>query len=99
MEILNNFIWLVIGIILAISIPTIKQALRNKIQRNRIKFFVSREKGNDGITLGIRDKTGLVHFLVFDDDFADFGISRDMTKLLSKSLKEGESKRIYLDVE
>lgn len=99
MEILNSLIWLVIGVILAIFIPIIKQFLRNKVQRNRIKFFVSREKGHDGITLGIQDKTGFIHFLVFDDDFADFGISQKETESLSKSLKEGESKRVYLDVE
>ena len=99
MEILSNFIWLVTGIILTIFIPTIKQALRNKVQRNRIKFFVSREKGHDGIILGIQDKTGLIHFLVFDDDFENFGISQNKTESLNKSLKEGESKRIYLDIE
>lgn len=99
MEILNNFIWLVIGIILAISIPTIKQALRNKVQRNRIKFIVSKEKDIDGLSLGIQDKTGFIHFLVCDDDFVDFGISQNEIKSLYKSLKEGESKRIYLDVE
>lgn len=99
MEILNNFIWLVIGIILAISIPTIKQALRNKVQRNRIKFIVSKEKDIDDLSLGIQDKTGFIHFLVCDDDFVDFGISQNEIKSLYKSLKEGESKRIYLDVE
>ena len=99
MEILNSFIWLVIGIILAIFIPVIKQALRNKVQRNRIKFFVSKEKDFDGLSLGIQDKTGFIHFLVCDDDFADFGINQNEIKSLYKSLKEGESKRIYLDVE
>ena len=99
MEILNNFIWLVIGIILAISIPTIKQALRNKVQRNRIKFIVSKEKDIDGLSLGIQDKTGFIHFLVCDDDFVDFGISQNEIKSLYKSLKEGELKRIYLDIE
>lgn len=99
MEILNNFIWLVIGIILAISIPIIKQILRNKVQRNRIKFIVSKEKDTDDLSLGIKDKTGFIHFLVCDDDFADFGISQNEIKSLYKSLKEGESKRIYLDVE
>lgn len=99
MDILSNFIWLVIGIILAISIPTIKQALRNKVQRNRIKFIVSKEKDIDDLSLGIQDKTGFIHFLVCDDDFVDFGISQNEIKSLYKSLKEGESKRIYLDVE
>lgn len=99
MEILNNFIWLVIGIILAIFIPVIKQALRNKVQRNRIKFFVGKEKGFDSLFLGIQDKTGFIHTIVCDDDFADFGISHDITESMYKSLKKGESKRIYLDVE
>lgn len=99
MEILNNFIWLVIGIILAIFIPVIKQALRNKVQRNRIKFFVSKEKDFDGLSLGIQDKTGFIRFLVFDTDFEDFGISHDITESMYKSLKKGESKQIYLDVE
>ena len=99
MEILNNFIWLVIGIILAIFIPIIKQALRNKVQRNRIKFIVSKEKDIDGLSLGIQDKTGFIHFLVCDDDFADFGISHDITESMYKSLNKGESMRIYLDVE
>ena len=99
MEILNSLVWLVIGVILAMFIPIIKQFLRNKVQRNRIKFFVSREKGLDSLFLGIRDKTGFIHFLVFDDDFADFGISQKETESLSKSLKEGESKRVYVDVE
>ena len=99
MEILNNFIWLVIGIILAIVIPIIKQVLRNKVQRNRIKFIVSKEKDIDGLSLGIQDKTGFIHFLVCDDDFVDFGISQNEIKSLYKSLKEGESKRIYLDIE
>lgn len=99
MEILNNFIWLVIGIILAIFIPIIKQALRNKVQCNRIKFIVSKEKDIDGLSLGIQDKTGFIHFLVCDDDFVDFGISQNEIKSLYKSLKEGESKQIYLDVE
>ena len=99
MEILNNFIWLIIGIILAIFIPTIKQALRNKVQRNRIKFFVYKENEFDWVSLGIQDKTGFIHFLVNDDDFADFGISHDITESLNKSLKKGESKQIYLDVE
>lgn len=99
MEILSNFIWLAIGIILAISIPAIKQTLRNKVQRNRIKFIVSNEKDIDGLSLGIQDKTGFIHFLVCDDDFIDFGISQNEIKSLYKSLNEGESKRIYLDVE
>lgn len=99
MEILNNFMWLVIGIILAIFIPTIKQALRNKVQRNRIKFFVYKENEFDWVSLGIQDKTGFIRFLVNDDDFEDFGISRDMTESLNKHLKKGESKRVYLDVE
>ena len=47
MDILNNFMWLVIGVIMAIIIPVIKQALRNKVQRNRIKFFVHKEKDFD----------------------------------------------------
>lgn len=99
MEILNNFIWLVIGIILAIFIPIIKQALRNKIQRNRIKFIVSKEKDIDGLSLGIQDKTGFIHFLVCDDDFADFGISQNEIESLYKSLDKGGSKRVYVDVE
>ena len=99
MEILSNFIWLVIGIIMAIFIPVIKQALRNKVQRNRIKFFVSKEKGFDSLFLGIQDKTGFIHTIVCDDDFADFGISHDITESMYKSLKKGESKQIYLDVE
>ena len=99
MEILNNFIWLIIGIILAIVIPIIKQVLRNKVQRNRIKFFVCKEKEFDGLFLKIRDKTGLTHTIVCDDDFSDFGISRDITELMYKNLNKGESKRIYLDVE
>lgn len=53
MEILNSIIWLVIGVILAIFIPIIKQFLRNKVQRNRIKFFVSKEEGFDSLFLGI----------------------------------------------
>ena len=99
MEILSNFIWLVIGIIMAIFIPVIKQALRNKVQRNRIKFFVSKEKDFDGLSLGIQDKTGFIHTIVCDDDFADFGISHDITESMYKSLNKGESMRIYLDVE
>lgn len=99
MEILSNFIWLVIGIIMAIFIPVIKQALRNKVQRNRIKFFVSKEKGFDSLFLGIQDKTGFIHTIVCDDDFADFGINHDITESMYKSLKKGESKQIYLDVE
>lgn len=47
MEILNNFMWLVMGVIMAIVIPVIKQVLRNKVQRNRIKFFVRKEKDFD----------------------------------------------------
>ena len=61
--------------------------------------MVLSEKGHDGITLGIQDKTGFIHFLVFDDDFADFGISKKETESLSRNLKEGESKRVYVDVE
>ena len=100
MEILSNFIWLVIGIILSIFIPIIKQTLRNKVQRNRIKFFVSKEKDFDGLSLGIQDKKGFIHFLVCDDDgFADFGIGHDIIESLTKSLKDGESKRVYLDIE
>lgn len=99
MEILNNFIWLVIGIIITIFIPIIKQVLRNKIQRNKIKFFVSKEKDFDGLFLKIRDKTGLAHTIVCDDDFSDFGISHDITELMYKNLNKGESKQIYLDVE
>ena len=99
MEILNNFIWLVIGIILAIFIPTIKQALRNKVQRNRIKFIVYKEKEFNFVCLGIQDKTGFIRFLVTDDDFENYGISRDITESLNKHLKKGESKQIYLDVE
>lgn len=99
MEILSNFIWLVIGIIMAIFIPVIKQALRNKVQRNRIKFFVSKEKDFDGLSLGIQDKTGFIHFLVLDTGFEDFGISHDITESMYKSLNKGESMRIYLDVE
>ena len=99
MEILSNFIWLVIGIIMAIFIPVIKQALRNKVQRNRIKFFVSKEKGFDSLFLGIQDKTGFIHTIVCDDDFADFGISQNEIKSLYKSLDKGGSKRVYVDVE
>lgn len=99
MEILSNFIWLVIGIILVIFIPTIKQALRNKVQRNRIKFFVCKEKNFDWLYLGIQDKTGFIHVLVNDDEFETFGIGQNEIESLNKSLKEGESKRVYLDVE
>ena len=99
MEILSNFIWLVIGIILAIFIPIIKQALRNKVQRNRIKFIVSKEKDIDSLSLGIQDKTGFIHFLVCDDELADFGISKNEIESLYKSLYKGGSKRVYVDVE
>ena len=99
MEILNNFMWLVIGIMLAIVIPIIKQALRNKVQRNRIKFFVRKEKDFDWLSLGLQDKSGSIHFLVNDDDFENFGISHDMIDSLNKHLKKGELKRVYLDVE
>ena len=99
MEILNSIVWLVIGVILAIFIPIIKQFLRNKVQRNRIKFFVSREKGLDSLFLGVRDKTGFIHTIVCEVDFESFGISQKETESLDKSLKEGESKRVYLDVE
>lgn len=99
METLNNFIWLVIGIILAIFIPIIKQILRNKVQYNKIKFFISKEKDFDSLFLKIQDKTGLTHTIVCDDDFSNFGISRDITELMYKNLNKGESKQIYLDVE
>ena len=99
MEILNNFIWLVIGIILAIFIPVIKQALRNKVQRNRIKFFVSKEKEFDSLFLGIQDKTGFIHTIVCEIDFESFGFTQNEIESLNKSLKKGESKQIYLDVE
>lgn len=99
MEILNNFMWLVIGVIMAIVIPIIKQALRNKVQRNRIKFFVRKEKDFDWLSLGLQDKSGSIHFLVNDDDFGNFGIDHNEIESLNKSLKKGESKRVYLDVE
>ena len=99
MEILNNFIWLIIGIILAIVIPIIKQVLRNKVQRNRIKFFVCKEKDFDWLSLGLQDKSGSIHFLVNDDDFENFGIDNNKIESLNKSLKKGESKQIYVDVE
>ena len=93
MEILNSLIWLVIGVILAIFIPIIKQFLRNKVQRNRIKFFVRKEKDFDWLSLELQDKSG------FDDDFENFGIDHNEIESLNKSLKKGESKRVYLDVE
>ena len=99
MEILNNFMWLVIGVIMAIVIPVIKQALRNKVQRNRIKFFVHKEKDFDWLSLELQDKSGSIHFLVNDDDFKNFGIDQNEIESLNKSLKKGESKRVYLDVE
>ena len=99
MEILNNFMWLVIGVIMAIVIPVIKQALRNKVQRNRIKFFVHKEKDFDWLSLELQDKSGFIHFLVNDDDFENFGIDHNEIESLNKSLKKGESKRVYLDVE
>ena len=99
MEILNNFMWLVIGVIMAIVIPVIKQTLRNKVQRNRIKFFVRKEKDFDWLSLGLQDKSGSIHFLVNDDDFVNFGIDHNEIESLNKSLKKGESKRVYLDVE
>ena len=99
MEILNNFMWLVIGVIMAIVIPVIKQTLRNKVQRNRIKFFVHKEKDFDWLSLELQDKSGSIHFLVNDDDFENFGIDHNEIESLNKSLKKGESKRVYLDVE
>ena len=99
MEILNNFMWLVIGVIMAIVIPVIKQALRNKVQRNRIKFFVRKEKDFDWLSLELQDKSGSIHFLVNDDDFEYFGIDQNEIESLNKRLKKGESKRVYLDVE
>lgn len=85
--------------ILAIFIPVIKQYLRNKVQRNRIKFVVYKNNDSDWLHLGIQDKTGFIHFLVTDDDFEAFGIDHDEIESLNRSLKKGESKRIYLDVE
>ena len=99
MEILNNFMWLVIGVIMAIVIPVIKQALRNKVQRNRIKFFVRKEKDFDWLSLELQDKSGSIHFLVNDDDFEYFGIDQNEIESLNKRLQKGESKRVYLDVE
>ena len=40
-----------------------------------------------------------VHTIVCEVDFESFGISQKETESLDKSLKEGESKRVYLDVE
>ena len=99
MEILNIFLWLIIGIILTIGNPRIKQVLRNKVQRNRIKFFVRKEKDFDWLSLGLQDKSGSIHFLVNDDDFENFGIDHNEIESLNKRLKKGESKRVYLDVE
>ena len=85
--------------ILAIFTPIIKQFLRNKVQRNRIKFFVRKEKDFDWLSLELQDKSGSIHFLVNDDDFENFGIDQNEIESLNKRLKKGESKRVYLDVE
>lgn len=98
-EMLNNFIWLIVGVILSIFIPIIKQALRNKIQRNRVKFFITKEKELNTMFLGIQDKTGFIHTIICEVDFNVFGISNNEIELLNKTLKKGESKRIYLDIE
>ena len=98
-EMLNNFIWLIVGVILSIFIPIIKQALRNKVQRNRVKFFITKEKELNTMFLGIQDKTGFIHTIICEVDFNVFGISNNEIELLNKTLKKGESKRIYLDIE
>ena len=48
-----------------------------------------KEKDFDGLSLGIQDKKGFIHFLVCDDGFADFGIGHDIIESLTKSLKDG----------
>ena len=76
-----------------------KTSVKKQSTENRIKFFVHKEKDFDWLSLELQDKSGSIHFLVNDDDFENFGIDHNEIESLNKSLKKGESKRVYLDVE